>query len=196
MVGDGARWSQLELHEFCCAFKDPRFAHVIQHWLALQRNEGVPDRGAVDPVQFRDCLDMVWLLERHDDGHYRYRLAGQTIVEVHGGIQRGTDTSRLFTRESLAMFQPRWEAVLDRGQLVRAEGVVTLADAKTSLVERLMLPLRSDDRKVSVVLGVTHYEKARVNKETAAAFPPTNIQCCPTVSIPSGTCTQLHPLPR
>ncbi len=149
----------------------------------------MPHRGSVDPSHFRSCLDAVWLLERHADGRYRYRLAGQAIAEVHGGIRRGTDTSQLFSREALDMFLPRWEAVLDRGQLVRAEGIVQLAGgATTSRVERLMLPLRSDDGRVSVVLGATHYEKARGNDDIATAFPPTNIQCCPLNSIPLGAC--------
>ena len=189
MINDGAAWSELGLHDLLCAFTDSRFAQVIHHWLALRQEDQVPHRRVVDPSQFRNCLDIVWLLERHADGRYRYRLAGQTIVEVHGGIQRGTDTSLVFSRDSLDMFQPRWEAVLDRWQLVRAEGVVNLAGgAKTSRVERLMLPLRSDDGTVSVVLGATHYEKARKNDGIATAFPPTNIQCCPSNSIPLGAC--------
>ena len=189
MICDGATWSELRLHELIGAFTDPRFAPLIHHWLALRQDDDVPYRGAVDPSQFRSCLDMVWLMERHADGHYRYRLAGQSIVAMHGGIRRGTDTAQLFSRESLAMFKPRWEAVLDRGQLVRAEGVVTLAGgAERSRVERLMLPLRSDDGTVSVVLGATHYHKAGETDGLATGFPPTDIQCCPSAAIPLGTC--------
>lgn len=189
MTRDGAVWSKRGLHDLLCGFTDPRFADVVQHWLALRQENEVPHRSAVDPMQFRRCLDMVWLLERHADGHYRYRLAGQSIAKMHGGIQRGTDASTLFCRESLAMFQPRWEAVLDCAQLVRAEGIVTLSEgSETSRVERLMLPLRSDDGKVSVVLGATHYEKARKNDGIATAFPPTDMQCCPSASIPLGAC--------
>lgn len=189
MINDGAAWSELGLHDLLCAFSDSRFAPLVGHWLALRQDDGIPHRGAVDPSHFGCCLDIVWLLERHADGRYRYRLAGQTIAELHGGIRRGTEVSGLFSRKSLEMFQPRWEAVLDRGQLVRAQGIVSLADgAKTSHVERLMLPLRSDDGTVSVVLGATHYEKARKNEGRATAFPPTNIQCCSSASIPLGAC--------
>ena len=189
MKTDEAAWSELGLHELLCAFKDSRFAQIIHHWLAVRADDGVPRRAAVDPTHFKSCLDMVWLLERHDDGHYRYRLAGQSITEIHGGIRRGTDTSLLFSRASLEMFQPRWKAVLDHGQLVRAEGIVTLADGtETSRVERLMLPLRSDNGAVSIVLGATHYEKACRNEGIVTDFPPTNMQCCPIDSLPIRAC--------
>ena len=189
MINDGATWSELGLHELLGAFTDPRFAPVILHWLALRQKDDVPLRAAVDPSQFRRSLDIIWLMERHADGHYRYRLAGQSIADVHGGIRRGSDTTRLFSREALDMFRPRWEAVLDGGRMVRAEGVVTLAGgATTSRVERLMLPLRADDGTVSVVLGATHYEEAQKSDGTATGFPPTNIQCCPSSSIPLGAC--------
>ena len=162
---------------------------MIRHWLALRQKEMIPSRCAVDPAKFQDSLDMVWLMERDEDGHYRYRLAGQAIAEMHGGIRRGTDTASLFSPRALDMFQPRWEAVLDRNQLVRADGVVLLADGQqVSRVERLMLPLRSDNGAVSVILGATSYEKAGCGEQTVAAFPPTNIQYCCLEGIPPGAC--------
>ncbi len=191
MQGDDGLWRKLGLQEFISQFADPRFKKMIWHWLALREVDAVPLRGAVDPVKFQDSLAMVWLLERHEDGHYRYRLAGQTISEMHGGIRRGSDTASLFSPQSLDMFRPRWEAVLDGDQLVRAEGVVALADGERfSRVERLMLPLRSDDGTVSVILGATSYEKSPGATLTATAFPPTNIQHCPLKDIPLGSCPQ------
>lgn len=189
MQGDDGLWNELNLHQFIAAFADPRFEQMVRHWLALRQKDAVPDRSSVDPTKFQDSLNMVWLTERHADGHYRYRLAGQSIAEMHGGVGRGSDTASLFSPESLDMFRPRWEAVLDRNQLVRAEGVVLLADGQqSSRVERLMLPLRSDDGDVSVILGATSYERPRGGGLTATVFPPTDIQCCPLEGIPLGGC--------
>jgi hypothetical protein len=189
MHGQGGFWSELELHDFLSKFADLRFEQIIRHWLALRQEAAIPHRGAVDPIRFQDSLDMVWLMERHDDGHYRYRLAGQAIADIHGGIRRGTDTASLFSPQAVDMFRPRWEAVLDRGQLVRAEGVVVLAGAdEIARVERLMLPLRSDDGSVSVILGATSYERPRGPGLTTTDFPPTNIQYCPLDVIPLGAC--------
>lgn len=189
MHGDKGVWSELELHRFLAKFADPRFERMIRHWLALHEEGGIPRRGAVDPTKFRDILDMVWLMERHADGHYRYRLAGQAICDIHGGIRRGTDTASLFSRQAVDMFRPRWEAVLDKGQIVRAEGIVMLAGgAQVSRVERAMLPLRSDDGEVSVILGATLYERPKAPGVTTTAFPPTNVQCCRPDGMPSGDC--------
>ena len=189
MQDDGSHWSEVELDRFLTCFSDPRFAHLVRHWLALRQEDAVPSRGAVDPTRFRDLLDIVWLLERHADGSYRYRLAGQTIVEIHGGIRRGADTASLFSLQALGMFRPRWEAVLDRGQLVRADGVVTLAgDNRTARVERLMLPLRGDGGEVSVILGATSYERPRGYDVTATDFPPTDIRYCRLEDLPLGSC--------
>lgn len=185
MQGVDGLWSELALDQFVSAFADPRFDRMIRHWLALRKRDAIPCRGAIDPTKFQDSLDMVWLMERHADGHYRYRLAGQTISEMHGGIRRGSDTACLFGPESLEMFRPRWEAVLDKGRIVRAEGVVFLAEGQQiSRVERLMLPLRNDDGDVSVILGATSYDKPKGSSLTATEFPPTNIQCCPLADLP------------
>ncbi|MGD1877975.1 MAG: PAS domain-containing protein [Kiloniellaceae bacterium] len=188
MQDDGATWRKLDLQQFLSGFTDRRFERMIRHWLALRQRDAPPHRGAVDPAQFHDSLDMVWLMERHEDGHYRYRLAGQTIADIHGGIRRGTDTAMLFARPALDMFRPRWEAVLDRGHLVRAVGTVVLSDGdKVSQVERLMLPLRGDDGTVSVILGATSYERPQGFGLTTTDFPPTSIQYCPLDDIPLGS---------
>ncbi|WP_193367385.1 PAS domain-containing protein [Pelagibius marinus] len=189
MQGDDAVWSELDLQQFLSRFTDVRFGQVIRHWLALRQKDAIPHRSAVDPTQFRTLLDLTWLMERHEDGHYRYRLAGETIAGIHGGIRHGTDTASLFNPQALDMFRARWEAVLDRGNLVRAEGVVHLADGyQTSQVERLMLPLRGDDGEVSVILGATSYARPRTASHlTTRDFPPTNIQYCPLTDIPLGS---------
>jgi len=123
-------WSELELHRFMAEFGDSRFEQLVRYWLALSQEEAIPHRSSVDPAKFHNSLDMVWLMERHEDGSYRYRLAGQSISEIHGGIRRGTDTALLFPAQAIEMFRPRWEAVLDRGNLVRAEGFVRLSDGE------------------------------------------------------------------
>ncbi|MEO3428437.1 PAS domain-containing protein [Pelagibius sp. CAU 1746] len=186
---DDAKCNELELDRFLSGFEDPRFENLIRHWLALRQDDPVPHRSAVDPAQFRDLLNIAWLLERHPDGHYRYRLAGETIAGIHGGIRHGSDTSALFNPQALEMFRARWEAVLDGGHLVRAEGVVHLADGyQVSRVERLMLPLRGDDGAVSVILGATSYDRPRTASHlTTRDFPPTDVQTCPLTGIPLGS---------
>lgn len=187
MFDDEDRWSELELHQFLAGFADPRFERMIRHWLALHQKSAVPRRGEIDPSKFHDSLDMVWLMERHEDGHYRYRLAGQAISDIHGGIRRGTDPASLFSPLAVEMFRQRWEAVLDRGFLVRAEGIVQLAGGdNVSHVERLMLPLCSDNGEVSLILGATSYERPRGPGLTTTDFPPTRIQYCPPGVIPLG----------
>jgi len=188
MHSDGAIWRELELHRFRSQFSDSRFEPVIRHWLALRQQDAVPHRSAIDPGKFKDSLEMTWLLERHSDGHYRYRLAGQAITDIHGGIRRGTNPAELFSPQAVDMFRLRWEAVLDRGQLVRAEGLVHLSDGvQVSRIERLMLPLRADDGGVSVILGVTNYERPQMPGLTTTAFPPTNVQYCPMDDVPLGS---------
>jgi hypothetical protein len=187
MQRDEAVWSELDLQKFLSGFADPRFEALIRHWLALRQQDAIPHRGAVDPAKFHDLLDSVWLLERHPDGHYRYRLAGQTITEIHGGIRRGTNPAELFSPQAVEMFRLRWEAALDHGKLVRAEGFVQLSDGfQIAKIERLMLPLRGDDGSVSIVLGATNYDRPRRPGLTTTAFPPTDVQVCPFGDVPLG----------
>ena len=184
MRRDGAVWSELDLQRFLSGFADSRLARIAQYCLALRQQGAIPHRSAIDPSRFKDSLDMVWLLERHQDGHFRYRLAGQTITEIHGGVRRGTNPAALFSPEAFDMFRLRWEAALD-DKLVRAEGIVRLSDGvETSKLERLMLPLRGDDGSVSVVLGATNYERPRGPGLTSTVFPPTDVQYCPLIELP------------
>ena len=185
---DGAAWNEMELDRFLAGFADPRFEKLIRHWLALRQSDAVPHRGDLDPAQFRDLLGMIWLLERHPDGHYRYRLTGQAITEIHGGLRRGSNPAELFTPEAVNMFRLRWEAALDHGKLVRSEGIVQLSDGfQTAKIERLMLPLRGDDGSVSIVLGATNYDRPRGLGLTTTTFPPTDVQTCPMTDIPLGS---------
>jgi len=188
MQRDGADWCDLDIQQFLSRFADPRFEALIRHWLALRQQNGIPQRSAVDPAQFRNLLDSVWLLERHEDGHYRYRLAGQTITEIHGGVRRGTNPAELFRPEAVDMFRLRWEAALDHGKLVRAQGFVQLSDGfQTATIERVMLPLRGDDGSISIVLGATNYQRPRGSALTTTIFPPTDVQVCPFDDLPLGS---------
>jgi len=187
MGRDGAAWNELDLHRFLTKFSDLRLERIVQYWLALYQQGTIPHRGAIDPSKFKDSLDMVWLLERHEDGHYRYRLAGQAITEIHGGVRRGTNPADLFSPEAVDMFRMRWEAALDHGKLVRAEGIVRLSDGiQTAKIERVMLPLCGDDGSVSVVLGATNYERPRGPGLTTTVFPPTDVHVCPLDDNPPG----------
>ncbi|GAB4362560.1 MAG: hypothetical protein Kow00114_17890 [Kiloniellaceae bacterium] len=188
MQRDGAEWSELDLQQFLTRFTDPRFEALIRHWLALRQQDTVPSRSAIDPSQFRSLLDSVWLLERHPDGHYRYRLTGQTITEIHGGLRRGTNPAELFRPEAVDMFRLRWEAAFDHGKLVRAQGFVQISDGEhTAAIERLMMPLRGDDGSVSIVLGATNYRRPRGSGLTTAIFPPTYVQVCAFGDLPLGS---------
>jgi hypothetical protein len=175
---DDSGWRELEPEEMFSAFVDLRLRNLLRYWLALRQEGRAPCRRDLDPSRFKDCLDMVWLLERHEDGRFRYRLAGQTIAEIHGGIRRGVDAATLFDPQALAMARRRWEGTLD-GQITRAEGCVRLAGShRFTRLERVILPLRGDDGSVSTLLGATVYENRRWRDQTVAEFQMTQALAC------------------
>lgn len=57
---------------------------VLDYWEALRGTRRMPPRAAFNPMAVRQHLPNIFMLERADDGSWRYRVVGSVISEFFG----------------------------------------------------------------------------------------------------------------
>jgi len=65
-------------------FTDPRLEQVYLYWRRKASGRAMPSRVDIDPIEIPKLLPDVMLVERHEDGRYRYRLIGTENTRAHG----------------------------------------------------------------------------------------------------------------
>ena len=65
-------------------FTDPRLEQAYLYWLAKAGSRDMPGRADLDPTEIPKLLPHVMLVERLEDGRYRYRLIGTENARAHG----------------------------------------------------------------------------------------------------------------
>jgi hypothetical protein len=63
---------------------DPRLKEAFCYWRRKASGRTMPGRADIDPVEVPKLLPDVMLVERSDDGRYRYRLIGTANTAAHG----------------------------------------------------------------------------------------------------------------
>lgn len=137
------------------AVRFPALAQLRAYWHALCDAPGVPPlRSRIDPRGIADALDQTFLAERIAPGIARFRLAGMHLADLLGMDARGMVLSTLFEQGSRAELATTLETVFVRPAMVEIAMEAERGLGRPALEARmLLLPMRSDDGKVSLALG-------------------------------------------
>jgi hypothetical protein len=65
-------------------FTDPRLGQAYLYWREKAAGRAMPSRADIDPIDIPKLLPDVMLIERLDNGRYRYRLIGTENARAHG----------------------------------------------------------------------------------------------------------------
>jgi hypothetical protein len=65
-------------------FSDPRLEQAHAYWRQKAAGRVMPGRADIDPIEIPRLLPDVMLVERLDNGRYRYRLIGTENSSAHG----------------------------------------------------------------------------------------------------------------
>jgi hypothetical protein len=65
-------------------FTDARLEQAYSYWCAKAAGRLMPSRADLDPIDIVKLLPDVMLVDRLDDGRYRYRLIGTENANAHG----------------------------------------------------------------------------------------------------------------
>ena len=122
----------------------------IEYWLSLAKHNGVPARGALDPVAIRDILPLFMLWELNNVHDAKWRLVGSGIREWFGSELTGKDIVEVHTASS----RPKAiaAAAAMAAQPCGAWGLMALRSPKgyDFVVEVMCLPLRDAAGKVTL----------------------------------------------
>src|SRR3546814_6888157 len=108
----------LSLNSLCDDVPAGALQALTQHWLDLFRQAGrqVPRLRAVDPLRFAAALKDAWIVDAGEDGRFRFRLCGETLVEWYGFSPKGRSFEEVINPPSLATAVAQARDVMDRSE--------------------------------------------------------------------------------
>jgi len=121
--------------------RHPTSHALYSYWNGLRGSRMAPRRFEIEPASIGDALPDTFILERHDDGTFPFRLAGTRLCGLFKKEFRGHDFLNGWAGEGGETLRSRLNTISVQGGVV-----VILADGETAsgrsvLTEILLLPL-------------------------------------------------------
>ncbi|MHB8529441.1 MAG: PAS domain-containing protein [Caulobacteraceae bacterium] len=88
---------------------------LIDYWRGRTGGGPTPTRSAIAPAAFPHLLPQIFIARACGDGRFPVRLAGERIVELHGGGVRGADLTGFWTEPDRNELKNLLAACLRRG---------------------------------------------------------------------------------
>jgi hypothetical protein len=142
-------------------FKDPahlvssRLASIHSVWQELASGRICPSRADVTPARLRGALPWSWMMDVIDDGNdYRFRFAGEQIVQFMGGRLAGSLVSSFRGRPFFDGMHAMFTACARAKGPIIAGPMQARHEGKEFLeIEVIALPLSDDGNSVANLLG-------------------------------------------
>jgi hypothetical protein len=139
---------------------DPLIQRFYEYWLEKRDDRRYPNRGALDPIDFRYVLGDVVLVEvRRPSGEtggrlaFYYKLMGTNIVTIDGYDLTNKTLEDLPEPEYRERIRETWTEVCETGEPAHYIRNVTLDD-RVRRYEVLVLPLASDGENIDMLVTV------------------------------------------
>lgn len=147
----------------------PGHRAVAEHWLGLYRQDGsIPALSEIDPLHFHRALPDAWIVDATDDGHFRFRLMGETLMQWYGRNTKGLYYEDLFPAAVVPLLMTQSGMVLTRPCAGFQRVHTDVADVHMPRVlERLTFPLRDKAGAIRHILGNSIF-----NRDPAAGPAP------------------------
>lgn len=138
------------------AGKQPCKASLLRlhdYWETKRGTRSFPARADIDPLDLRDLLPNIFIVDVLDEApHFRYRLSGGNVDEIHGQNLTGKSPRDIKTAEIAAVVEEQYRAALAERR-PRCDHVKLLARDETYWhFERLILPLSDDGQTINMLL--------------------------------------------
>lgn len=138
---------------------DPNTERMIEYWRGRRADRALPARDSIDPAGFVPLASRVFIAKLRRTGEIVFRLAGETVEELHGRPLKGIELTSLWRpahRHALAL-------AID-ASLTNASPLVIGAHAATAggyggNLEILFAPIASANGVADQILGF--YQAAR-----------------------------------
>jgi hypothetical protein len=142
----------------------PGHRAVAEHWLGLYRSAGtVPSLAQIDPLHFHRALPDAWIVDLTEDGRFRFRLMGETLVAWYGRNPKGLHYQDLFPAAVVPLLERQSHRVLER-PCAGFQSVHTDVPDGVHMprsFERLTFPLREKGgSRIAHILGNSIFNRA------------------------------------
>jgi len=142
----------------------PGHRAVAEHWL-LYRAGGntIPSLAQLDPLHFHRALPDAWIVDAAEDGRFRFRLMGETLVAWYGRNPKGLYYQNLFPASVVPLLETQSRRVLEQpcAGFQRVHTNVPAGAQMPRAFERLTFPLREKDGdRILHILGNSIFNRA------------------------------------
>lgn len=133
----------------------PKIRALFGYWHAKLRGRAMPARRDIDPVEIPLLMPHVFLVDVPQSGPFTYRLSGTAVVELMGhdftGRAIGEGTIPAHRGEVIA----RYTRIAATATPFFHHARLRERTNDFAEVDRLILPLSDDQRRVNMLLGMT-----------------------------------------
>ena len=127
---------------------------LYSYWNQVRGRRLAPQRLDIEPSRIAGILSETFMLERIDDGAYRFRLAGTRLCELFGMELRGRNFLEGWDNDDRAALERLLATISEQGAgaTLAIEGS---SDVRHRVeIEAMLLPLLHGGNKISRVIGV------------------------------------------
>ena len=144
------RTSSLDVLQWC----NHRTAALYRYWDSRRGARPMPRRADIDPIEMRDWLARMALIDvAADGGRFRYRLVGTALTELRGADPTGLAVEAARPREDAEIVLAAYRQVVEQKAPVFCHPARQVRRDQMAEDRRMLLPLSNDGQRVDVILG-------------------------------------------
>lgn len=137
----------------------PRLQPIVAYWEHKRGSRPMPLRTDIDPLELKQHLRTVFLIDALPGDEFRFRLLGSEIIERYGRNSTGKTVGETYrdmpdiARWCTSMFK----AVIDSRRPVLARGSLRSVRKDFFSFETINLPLSRSGEHADMIFGAAHY---------------------------------------
>jgi hypothetical protein len=127
---------------------------LIDYWRARKEGRFSPPRSAIDPTDLTDLLPQMFILGRSGPAHYRFRLAGGTVSDLHKRDLRGVNFLSLWAKDDRPQLGVAIESAFSTSEPVAVSAEALTDRGDIARFEIALAPLRAEEHPHDRCLGL------------------------------------------
>lgn len=137
--------------------EDDRLRRIVSYWLASRNGLLMPTVDAIDPLEIRYALGIVWMCDvENAPRDFRYRLVGEHIRVTSKQSMTGRTLRELTDRNSIDRVLGYFNRAVDMPAVVHVAGRIYAEVKDPAAGERILLPFADPGTGRAVrILGAT-----------------------------------------
>ena len=134
--------------------KSGDLAKALSYWRSKSQTPSIPSRSQIDPLEMRQFLPKILMIDVESEGEFTYRLCGTHVAEINGKDLTGQRASKASLGAASQHFIEVYQrAIRDRKPLLFT-GQLWWQNRQWVGFEQIILPLSTDGLAVDKLMSV------------------------------------------